>query len=404
MDRLAWLLIAVLSLAGCDSDPARLTLAMPDTETDREIASALVALFEAESDVDLVISDEALSESASIDAVQAGTVDLALISNNMPYGDGVATVVPFYPTVLHIGFRRDREFVDIRDLLTNARVYAGGDGSASRRMFERMVRRLDLPNDQFTFVQPTDELPDVIVVFAPISPARMAEFPDYRLVGLGPVHSIGQGSIVDAAALTNPYFKPFVIPVGTYGSATPEPVLTLAVDKLLVARSDLDKSIVYDLISELLRLRPALAAQRPGLFEQLTGDFDVSRSTFVLHEGSQAYLYRSAPSVFERYSGVAEVAVTVLIAMASATLAAIRIFRMRRKNRIDTFYAETIRLRKSVLQSSSEEERQSAARQIRGLQEKAFELLVDEKLAADESFRIFITLSNDVLADLEKQA
>jgi hypothetical protein len=34
------------------------------------------------------------------------------------------------------------------------------------------------------------------------------------------------------------------------------------------------------------------------------------------------------------------------------------------------------------------------------MQDKAFELLVDEKLAADESFRIFVTLSNDVLQEL----
>jgi len=39
----------------------------------------------------------------------------------------------------------------------------------------------------------------------------------------------------------------------------------------------------------------------------------------------------------------------------------------------------------------------SAIDEIRSLQEEAFKLLVDEKLAADESFRIFITLSNDVL-------
>ena len=31
---------------------------------------------------------------------------------------------------------------------------------------------------------------------------------------------------------------------------------------------------------------------------------------------------------------------------------------------------------------------------------EAFELLVDEKLSADESFRIFISLSNDALRDL----
>ena len=37
---------------------------------------------------------------------------------------------------------------------------------------------------------------------------------------------------------------------------------------------------------------------------------------------------------------------------------------------------------------------------IRNLQNEAFNQLVDEKLGADESFRIFITLSNDVLRQL----
>jgi hypothetical protein len=45
-------------------------------------------------------------------------------------------------------------------------------------------------------------------------------------------------------------------------------------------------------------------------------------------------------------------------------------------------------------------QRDQATANIRALQDEAFELLVDEKLAADESFRIFITLSNDVLQQL----
>jgi len=43
---------------------------------------------------------------------------------------------------------------------------------------------------------------------------------------------------------------------------------------------------------------------------------------------------------------------------------------------------------------------QQAAAKLRALQDEAFELLVDEKLAADESFRIFITLSNDVIEQI----
>ena len=90
-----------------------------------------------------------------------------------------------------------------------------------------------------------------------------------------------------------------------------------------------------------------------------------------------------------------------MVAIFSATFAGVKIFRMRRKNRIDTFYSETIRLRNSVTSDSSGDERNAAIEKIRTLQNTAFEMLVDEKLAADESFRIFITLSNDVLEQLD---
>ncbi len=178
----------------------------------------------------------------------------------------------------------------------------------------------------------------------------------------------------------------------------------MAVDKILVTRSDLAQSVVYDLINELLRLRPALAAKRPGLFPPLTEDFDASRSGFILHSGTQAYLQRDEPSVYERYSGIAEVVVTLLVAFVSATFAGVRILQRRRKNRIDRFYTRAIALGRSVNETSPAEEQQEVIRQVRELQNSAFDQLVDEKLAADESFRIFITLSDDILRRLGASA
>ena len=146
-----------------------------------------------------------------------------------------------------------------------------------------------------------------------------------------------------------------------------------------------------------------MAALRPGLFQEISDAFDPSSSTFIIHPGAQDYTQRNAPTVYERYSGIAEVAVTILIALFTATLAGVRIYRMRRKNRIDKFYSAVIAIKKSIDRTSTENERQEKADEIRSLQSTAFELLVDEKLAADESFRIFITLSNDVLRHLAGQ-
>jgi hypothetical protein len=153
-------------------------------------------------------------------------------------------------------------------------------------------------------------------------------------------------------------------------------------------------------VRELSRLRPALASQRPGLFQHLSDDFNPGDSTFVLHPGLVAYLDRNEPTAYERYSGVAEVAVTVIVALFSAIFAGVRIYHMRRKNRIDAFYTDVIAIRTGLGDSSTDDERAAAAQKIRDLQNTAFEMLVDEKLSADESFRIFISLSNDALRDL----
>lgn len=373
----------------------------PIAEVDREIAAAFADLMNSNDTVDIHLSEQAESEESALQSLLAGSADIALVSGNMPYQSDIATVMPFYPTVLHIGYAVGRDISSGQKLLQGARVYAGATGSASRQMFENITDRLELTADDYSYVEGGDEVPDVYVVFAPISPERLAQFPGFRLYSLGSPDDIGTGSLVDAATLLDPQLHAFVIPAGTYDEATPEAVVTLAVDMLLVARRGLDETVVYDLVKNILALRPALAAIKPGSFQELTDNFDTGRSPFVLHPGLLAYMQRDAPSVYERYSGVAEVAVTLFVALASAIIAGMRIYRVRRKNRIDVFYKEAIAIRDSVDELASREDRLAASRRVGDLQTRAFDMLIDEQLAADESFRIFITLSNDVIKRLE---
>ena len=310
--------------------------------------------------------------------------------------------MPLYSTVLHIVHLAESSPQDVTELLQGAKVFAGTEGSASRRVFERLSANIDLGDTPFSYVDNRHESADVAVVFAPIAPERLAEFPqDLTLWSIGVPDDIGNGGPIDGVVLLNPQFRPFVIPEGTYDSATPTPVVTIAVDKILVARKDLDPSVVYDLIDEILQIRPALASTYPGLLQDLSDDFDASRSRFVLHQGTQDYLQRSEPTYIERYSGVAEVLVTVMIASISAALAGVRIYNRRRKNRIDRFYSTVIEIRKSVAETEDSQTMHDAVTNLRTLQDEAFELLVNEKLAADESFRIFVTLCNDVIEQID---
>ena len=386
-----------LLLVSCDRARPDLVLVRPIAPVDAEIAESLVGLFDRESLVSIELTDNAMAGGEAIRAVAEGRADIALISNDQPYRDDIATVMPLYATVFHIVRTSQREATTFAELLQGANVYAGEEASAARRVFLRLTANIDLGDQPYIFATAENTDIDLATVFAPISPDRLVEFPDVRLWSIGAPEEIGNGGAIDSIVLLNPHFRPFVIPAGTYGPATPEPVVTVAVDKIIVTRANVDESVVYDLINDVLRLRPALGTIHPGLFQQLSDNFDVSRSRFVVHSGAQAYLQRSEPTFIERYSGVAEVLVTLMIAGISAIFAGVRIFNMKRKNRIDRFYSAVLAIRDRITPTMGEEQRNEAAAEIRQLQDEAFALLVDEKLAANESFRIFMELCSSVL-------
>ncbi len=401
MIRLLLIILIALPLASCDNVSRELVLVRPEGRVDQEIVENMVELFGDKSAVKLKLTGDAMTGGDAMMEVAEGRADIALISNDQPFRDDIATVVPLYATVLHIVYPRDREPESFIDLMRNALVFAGQPGSASRRVFERLTSTVNLGDEGFRYETGTEAEVDLAAVFAPIAPDRLAEYPDVKLWSIGRPEDIGQGGPVDSIVLLNPHFRPFIIPVGTYGAAATDPVVTIAVDKLIIARADLDRSVVYDLINELSRMRPALATIHPGLFQDVSGEFDISRSRFVVHPGAQDYLQRSEPTFVERYSGVAEVLVTLMVAFVSAAFAGIRIFNRRRKNRIDRFYKAALDIRNTAMSSTDIEARQEAVRQLRQLQDEAFAQLVNEKLAADESFRIFITLTNDIVQQVD---
>ena len=401
------LIAVVLLLGGCTEQSNTFRLLDPAQEIDREMAAQLVAVFEQNSRHRIEIVPLPADYDTALDALEAGVADLAFASNVQPYREGITTVMPLYPTVLHIVYRKDRPADSAEILLRGATVNAGPPGSASRRLLAGILDGLELREDDVSFAESSAELPDVSVLYLPVSPesiegalqeAGVAD--EYRFLSLGAVEDIGTGSLIDRAVLVNPRLSPFVIPVGTYGDIPREPVLTLAVDKLLVATPGVEAAVVYDLIGEIRRLQPALAATHPLSFRDLTREFDASGSTFVLHPGAQAFTHRDEPTFYERYSGVAEVLVTLVIGLISGGYAVIQIYNRRRKNRIDGFYRDVMAIRDSISERSSAAERAAAVERVRELQNEAFEMLMREKLAADESFRIFVTLSNDIVAQL----
>lgn len=405
-----WVAI-VLGIAGCGEARHEYRLATPGLVIDREVAEELVEIFEESSRHRISLVPLPDPTMTSPEAIASGAADLALTSNSQPYREGVTTVMPFYPTVLHILYKNDRDADDVGELLRGASIYAGPVGSTSYQVMLTILRAYGLSEKDVEIVANADGVPDVIVLYLPLSPEAISTYLEatgtvgrYRMLSLGSLDDLGTGSGLDRALLLNPRLRPFVVPVDTYGSVTPGPVVTLSVDKMLIASPQLEQTDVYDLIEELRRLQPALHARKPLLFRRLSDEFSASDSTFVLHPGAQAFVDRDAPDVYERYSGVAEVAITLLIGFISGTYALVQIYHRRRKDRIDEFYIDVMAIRDAALAKGDPVARDAAVANVRQLQNKAVQLLVDEKVAADDSFRIFLTLSNDIIAELGGKA
>ena len=395
------LLFAAVCVAGCEQYDSELRLIEPRLAIDNTIAAEFSTLMDEESSVEITLVPSLDQTESSMEALLAGRADIALVSNNQPYHPDIATVMPMYANVLHVMVRTEKATGNIRDHLKDSVIFAGPPGSPSRHIIEALAADRDLDPADIRFAQPSDHCPDVIVVFSPIIPNVQNRLDDCG--GPGAYRFWKDETLrMEAATLLNPSLKMFEIPAYTYGDVlTPESVPTLAVDKLLVARTDVSAAVIYDLIGEVIRLRPALAAIEPTLFHGIDDDFSPQDSTFVVHPGAAAYINRDEPTVYERYSGIAEVAVTIFFAMLSGAIAGVRIYNLKRKNRIDEFYSAAIELRQSVDSSTSAADREAAVTSMRLLQTRAFHMLVQEKLAADESFRIFITLSNDIIRELQ---
>ena len=193
-------------LAGCGQRSHEFRLVTPPLDFDRDVAAELVEVFEQNSPHSITLVPLPASAQSPLDALEAGHADLALASNIQPYRRGVTTVMPLYPTVLHVLYKRDREFDDLRSLLDGATVYAGPVDSSSRQLMLTVLQSLELSEDDIVLMEKPDMLPDVIGLYLPASPGRIAErlgeagaVGQYQLMSLGTLEDIGAGSSLDRA-------------------------------------------------------------------------------------------------------------------------------------------------------------------------------------------------------------
>lgn len=331
--------------------------------------------------------------------------ELAIVENSVAWTEDVRALLPLYTSVLHILHRKGEAPTDLRELITGKRVFAGAEGGMARHLLLSIARARGIGPDHFTWTSDgTPGVADVMVVFAPPSPELAQQVAShYRLFTVDDPELVGRGALIEGVTLLYPQLEPFVIPRRTYDAANPDPVVTLGVTSLLVGGAHLDRELAHDLVAYLVRHKSELAHEEPSLFHGIRDDFDPDTLNFPLHPGARDFVDRDHPGFFERYAELGGVTLSLTIAITSGLIAVGRRRDYVKKQRIDQYYEAVLRIQAESVSLEHTGQLVDAIDRIRGLQREAFDALIDEQVAADESFRIFIRLANDTVIELERE-
>jgi len=273
------------------------------------------------------------------------------------------------------------------------------NGSPAGATFIRIVaeRQKLKPSEYRIVTELVPGQPDIIIYFGPINTRNPSWFvPGYRLYSMNYDDS-ERAMSSKAIGYMMPQMQPMIIPAKTYDLPGNEQAInTVAVDGLLATRKDLSENVIYELTRTLLEQKPRFTAVAPEIFSGVREDFDPLSLNFPLHSGARRYLARDEPSTLERYAESINLVVYLVFLVLTGFIGLARSYR--KKDRIDGFYSKIMAIR---IRAESEP-REQLLFELQQLELEAFQSLIAEKLAADESFRIFIELLTRAMTELSR--
>ena len=395
----AGVLCAVVA-ASCAREPVSLSVAVSTEEPGPSVARAMQPLL-AEQGIalDTQTSD---GPNDSLDAVLGGEIELAIVEEPARRIPGLTTVVPLYPSILHVYYRKGRDVSTFPELIRGQHVYAGPIGGTAARLLGLLAGDYMVSQADYTILpDPWRVEPDVFFILGGLlEPASLGQFSDYEMFSFGAAERLGSGTQAEGLALKHPNIRPFILPDAVYGTLSPRPILTLQTRTVLVAREDIDPDLAYRITRELIERAHEVAVEYHLVPTELNDQFEPNLLALPLHRGSRVYIDKDEPSFLERYADVIGVALTVAAAIGSGLLAVIRMNRARRKDRIDVFYRRILAIRHELDNSDSINEYNNLEEKIKVIQEEVFKLLIAERLNVDESLTLFLDLSNRVLGEI----
>ena len=393
--------LLLFALQACAPEPHALTLAHSTQQPATPIAESVGEILALEG---LSISIESVPDHTElIDRVLQGDIDLAIVEEPDRSVPGLVTLAPLYPGVLHVLHNRGADVTELGELLRGASVYTGGIGGTAHRLLIELIKDFGIADSEFTVLDnPWTQTPDVyFIVGGLLANEQVTQLADYRLFSFGMPGDVSGGTLADGIVLRHHYLSPFLLPRRIYPGLAEEAVLTLSIRSILIARSDFDDDLAYTISSTLFQHAQEISEHYPLVTRELTDGMPVANLMLPPHESTRRYLDRDGPTFIERYVEVLALYFTIFVTAVSGLIALYRYRQRVRKDRVDAYVQNLLDIRDAARTEGQSADLATYREQVLGVQHEVMDLLINERIEADASLVAFMSLSNQLLQELD---
>jgi TRAP transporter TAXI family solute receptor len=343
---------------------------------------------------------------------------IALVQNDAQGGKAVRSIAALYPEVLHLICRADKNIRSLSDL-KERRLGIGAVGSGTEQLTSKLLEFVGVDLDPKTIwrgsfteslqLVKSGELDGTFVLAGIGAEVVAAAMRDLR-VELVPIQ-MGEDAgkeaqdiardFVDGFRVHYPHIEPRTIPLMAYEGRPAAPVPTLSVQAVLVCHESVDVEIVERIARTLFGQRAVLSQQETA-FSHLNEQSAQATLQFPLHTGADNYYRRREPGFLNENAESMGFLVTVALLIWSVLTWVQRWYVQRRKNRVDTYYKAIDALSCRAGEATCLQELETLELELQQIGRQAGEELVEETLAADESYIIYQTMFGDCRALLHQ--
>lgn len=350
--------------------------------------------------------------SENLKQLEANQAQLAAAQADVPPGNSARTVAKLYVDKFQLlthaksGIQR---FPDLR----GKRIALPTKGGQYRSFLD-VAAHFGLAPQDFTFVGETEEAANEAFLRNQADAAfrvrAMGNPSILKLVQTGQVQFM---PIEQAAAMKIKYpaFEPAMIPQGAYRGNLPLPAQdlpTVAVQRLLLARSDVNKDVVQAITSVLMEHRQEIAAAIPDEFADVRPlAANIAKSdtenglSAPIHEGTTAYYDRDKPSFLQENADFLALILTVSLLLGSWLWQLKRFLEQRQKNNADDYTKQAITLMQRAPALATVAETEAAQHSLLSILTKAVDALDQDHISEEsfQSFRVVWQIAIDVIKE-----